>query len=153
MFIIYHSEYNPDDLTGVVGGELTSTPLSGYIDELFRTVEAPPSGLEEAAYQYRKVFVKNEHDSNSTNVRAWIDALEHSGQIAMAVGTNTDTSYVDEEPTVSDWYTPTNYSDGISLGDLSIGSYTGIWIRQTLSGISVADPYATFRIYVGGLVL
>lgn len=151
-FVLYISENNPEDLTGVVGGAITSTPLSGYVSELFYHVSAPPSGLDDPSYQYRKIFVKNEFGSHTSEVRLWLDAVEHSGQVHVTTGTSSDTSYVDTEPTVDDWHYPSNYSNGIALGDLAMGSSQSVWIRQTLSGITTPDPYATFRIVVGGLV-
>lgn len=155
MYQIYHAEYNPNNLTGVVGGDIGTSLLSGYIGELFYEITSPPSGLDTTEYQYRKVFIRNTHTTTSYYTRVWIDAAEHIEQLSLA----TPTGLVDSSPTptdqptgVSGWTTPENYAEGLSLGTLTVNGYTGLWIRQSLSGITSPDPYATFRLYVGGII-
>jgi hypothetical protein len=53
-------------------------------------------------------------------------------------------------PTSVTFSDPYNFSGGISIGTLTGTESTGIWIRQTLSGIHRPDPYATFIISFGG---
>jgi hypothetical protein len=152
---LYKSEYNPSNLTGQVGGYISSQELSGYVNELFQSVTSPPSGIDTTAYQYRKVFIKNEYTSTSTNTRVWIDAVEHPEQISLARSTglgDTHTSSTGESIGISGWSSPSNYAEGVSIGTLTSNASTGLWIRQALSGISSPDPYATFRIYVGGII-
>tara|TARA_R110002074_G_scaffold402324_1_gene607046 strand:+ start:96379 stop:96852 length:474 start_codon:yes stop_codon:yes gene_type:complete len=154
-FQIYKPEYNPSDLTGQVGGNIGSEILSGYINELFQHISSPPSGLDTTSYQYRKVFIKNEHTSTSTNTRVWVDAIEHVDQISLAESTGVEdssTSSTGEPVGISGWRSSSNYAEGVSLGTLTSNAYSGVWIRQALSGVSTPDPYATFRIYVGGIV-
>lgn len=154
-FQIYKSEYNPSDLTGQVGGNIGSEILSGYINELFQHVSSPPSGLATTSYQYRKVFVKNAYTSTSTNTRVWVDAIEHVDQISLAGSTGISdigATSTGEPIGISGWVSPSNYAEGISIGTLTSNASTGVWIRQALSGVSTPDPYATFRIYVGGIV-
>ena len=64
------------------------------------------------------------------------------------------TTFPTGEPTgVNTWVSPADYNAGLVLGTLSgNGGTSGLWIRQTLSGINVGDPYASFRVYVGGLI-
>lgn len=155
MFEIYHSEYNPRNLTGTVGGGIGSSQLSGYLGELFYHIEVPPSGTDTASNQYRKVFIKNTYPNSSAYTRVWIDAVEHQGQISIAKSSGL--SDFSSTPTgtpvgVSGWTSPTNYAEGINLGTIYSNTYTGIWIKQTLSGICVEDAYATFRLVVGGVV-
>lgn len=155
MFKIYHSEYNPQNLTGQVGGSISNYELSGYVGELFETVSAPPSGLAEVVYQYRKVFIKNTYNRSSTNTRVWIGSVEHEEQIAIcnSSGLADYTSTATGQPVgVTGWNAPYTYADGINLGTIPVNSYTGLWIRQALSGIDTPDSYATFRLYVGGIV-
>lgn len=155
MFTFYLSEYNPTGLSNVVGGGISSTPISGYIGEVFSFVEAVPSGTETASYQYRKVYVKNEYTSQSTLTKIWLDAVEHPEQISIAkeatVG-DTTASPTTEPTNVTGWVSPENYIEGLHIGSLSVNAQTGVWIRQTLSGVTRSDPYATFRLNVGGLV-
>lgn len=154
-FKIYKSEYNPSNLTGLVGGSISTQTLSGYINELFYHVTSPPSGIDVTAYQYRKVFIKNEHSSSSTNTRVWIDSAEHEDQISLCNSdtySDLSTSPTGEPTNVTGWISPSNYAEGLSLGTLSANGSTGVWIRQALSDISSPDPYATFRLYAGGLL-
>lgn len=153
MFKFFMPTYNPTGLDGTVGGAITSTQLSGYIGEILATVSSAPSGATTGAYQYRKIFVKNQYSTTSMETKIWLDAVEHSEQIAIGLASGNDTTSTPlTEPGIDSWATPTNWSEGLYVGTLTANSSTGIWIRQHLSGISVGDPYATFRVYVGGLI-
>lgn len=155
MFQIYESQYNPQNLTGQVGGDIGSDILSGYLGELFYHIETPPSGIDTVTYQYRKVFIRNGYSLKSTYTRVWIDSLEHTDQISLANSstlTDTSSSATGAPLMVSGWTLPTNYAEGLALGTLNPNAYTGFWIRQGLSGVTSPDPYATFRLYVGGVV-
>jgi hypothetical protein len=154
MFVFYESSQNPTGLTGTVGGTATTTPLSGYLGEVFTHVTAPPSGTQ-TGFQYRKVFVKNEYSADSTLTRVWLDAVEHPDQITLdleATAGDTSLTPTGEPASVTGWSAPGNYAEGISLGTLSANTSTGLWIRQALSNITHRDPYATFRLYVGGII-
>lgn len=155
MFKVYHATYNPHNLTGQVGGAITTTPYSGYLDELFYNVSAPPSGTD-SVYQYRKLYIKNEFLVASNSTRVWVDAVDHPEQITIALATGSHnivaTNPITEPTGISDWVESTNYTDGIELGTLSVNSYTGVWVRQKLENIVEEDPFATFRLYVGGIV-
>jgi len=156
-FVFYNSTNNPTGLSGTVGGTAdTNTPLSGYLGELFTHVFSPPSGLNiSGAFQYRKVSVKNGHSSTSRETRAWLDAVEHSGQVSIALEASTNqtsTSPTGEPSNVTTWSSAADYNSGLELGNMLAGSISGIWIRQELSGIQSPDPYASFTIVVGGLV-
>jgi hypothetical protein len=155
MYKLYKSQYNPDNLTGQVGGNIGSATLSGYLGELFYTVSAPPSGVGTGVYQYRKVFIKNDYSTLSTFTRIWIDSAEHLEQITIApsVSLSDTTSSPTISPVgVSGWISPTSFSQGLILGNIFPNGYTGFWIRQELSNIQSPDPYATFRLYAGGIV-
>ena len=155
MYNFYLSNSNPTGLTGTVGGTITTTPLSGYLGEVFAFVSAAPSGSQTGSFQYRKIFVKNEYASSSTQTKTWLDAVEHTGQIHIAKETtvgDTSTDPTVQPAGVTGWVSPQTYIEGLNIGTLAANSSTGIWVRQTLSGISRPDPYATFRLNVGGLV-
>ncbi len=153
MLVFYKSEYNPTGLTEQVGGNIGTTPLSGYLGELFTYISSPPSGTD-SANQYRKVFVKNTYTTSLEYVRIWLDAVEHPEQISIAnSNTYNDTSSgASFAPlSVSGWTSPTNFFSGLDLGTITPNTYTGFWIKQTLSGIDTPDPYATLRLYAGGV--
>lgn len=155
MFVFYKSEYNPNNLTGEVGGGITSSALSGYLGELFYYISSPASSIDDVTHQYRKIFVRNEYTKTSYYTRVWIDAIEHSDQISIAIASGLDdtSSTPTGEPVgVTGWSSPTNFANGVSIGTITPNSYTGFWVRETLSGISSPDPYATFRLYVGGII-
>lgn len=155
MFKFFKSLHNPSNLTGSVGGEISTVELSGYLGELFAYVASPPEETTGAYYQYRKIFVKNEHEFSSTNTRLWLDAEQHPGQISISIqtgGSATMANATTEPSGISSWTNPTNYSEGIEIGTISPNAHTGIWLRQTLSNITEPDPYASLRLYIGGIV-
>lgn len=155
MYNFYHPQSNPRNLTGQVGGAISSTLFSGYLNELFYHIAAPPSGLD-PTYQYRKLFVKNEFLASSTDTRVWIDAIDHVDQISISFITGSNNATIatpSTEPAgVVEWVSPTTYADGLEIGTLNINASTGIWLRETLSNIVEEDPFASFRLYVGGIV-
>jgi hypothetical protein len=151
----YHTTFRPTGLTTTVGGAITSAQLAGDLNELFAYVDGPPSGSETAEYQYRKIHVKNASTVQLTGVRAWIDAVEHSEQIAIGIesgnaSTSTNGTTAPTDPSI-EFLQPNAYSTGLNIDTLPASQSTGIWIRQTLSGIDEPDPYATLRVNVGGI--
>jgi hypothetical protein len=149
----YLPEYNPLNLTGTVGGSISATQFSGYVNELFYHVNTAPTGSDSGSYQYRKIFIKNEDTSIYYGTKAWLASVEHADQITIQLASGLDTTTAATIAPVNvtgEWLSPSSYSDGILLGDLTVNSSTGLWIRQYLSGISEEDPYATFRLRVGG---
>ena len=154
-YIFYKSASNPTTTGEVVGGDITTVELSGYLGELFPRVDAPPEDTNLSTVQYRKIFVKNEYTFSSANTRLWLDAEQHRGQIAIAVQTglsDTIANGLAAPSGISDWANPTNFSNGLEIGTLGVNSYTGVWLRQTLTDIHEADPYASLRLYVGGII-
>lgn len=154
-FSFYHAESNPTGLSGTVGGAVDlNLPMSGYLGELFCHVQAPPSGTEATFYQYRKLFVRNEGSTTARDISVWIPAQEHTDQLDLAneyeTG-QTSTSPVTAPDDVSGWNNPTNYLAGLPIGDLAPDSSTGFWLRQTLTEITISDPYVSFQLYAGGL--
>lgn len=155
MFKVYKPENNPANLTGQVGGNISPYLVSGYLNEIFYHIDAPASGAPVTTVQYRKVFVKNTYSSTSTYTRVWIEAIEHEDQIYIANCTglvDATTSPVTPPSGVSGWVAPSNYTEGLDLGTLNPNGHTGFWLQQYLSGISNPDPYATFRLRIGGIV-
>lgn len=148
---LYHSEYNPSGLSGTVGGDISSNEYSGFWSEVISYTTAPPTGTT-GLTQYRKIYLKNETSANRTQIRVWLDAVEHPSQIKIALASGTD-SLSDPTGNLSGytWTAPANYINGLDIGSLGTGEYTGIWIQQTLSGISSGDNYAAFRLYIGAL--
>lgn len=154
MFNFYKSTYNPVGLSGTVGGAISSVPLSGYLNELFAHVDAPPSGIE-PVYQYRKIHIVNEFVTTSTYTKVWLDEVDHTDQLSIALepsGSSQSSSPTTAPSGISTWYSPSNYVEGISIGTLVSSAHTGLWIRQTLTGIVEEDPFATCRICVGGII-
>lgn len=152
MFDFFQSQNNPTGLAGTVGGGISTTGVSGYLNEVFADVTALPAQVSEVLYQYRKVFVTNNYNSPLSGVKFWLDAVEHPDQVYIALASGDDTtSSPTTAPSGITFTAPNNYAQGISIGDMELGASTGVWIRQGLSGIVDPDPYATFRIYFGGL--
>ena len=146
--------YNPPDLSGLVGGSITSQELSGYIGELFYHRTANPVESTGVLHQYRKVFVKNTYSSDSVDTKVWFDAQHMSGQMYLATEVSTagtGTVYAGATGLTS-WSIPASYSGGVALGDMAANGTAAIWLRQTLSGIESSNPYVSLRMYVGGVV-
>lgn len=155
MFTIYKPQYNPTNLSGTVGGTYTTVPLSGYLGELFAHSDSPPSGVDSSFIQYRKIFVRNENEGTTTYTRIWIDAAEHPEQISIARETSlydTSTSPTGQPAGVTGWVSPSNYVEGLEIGTMLENAYTGIWVREVLTNILSPDPYATFRLVIGGVL-
>lgn len=155
MFTVYLPENNPTGLVGTVGGDISSLILTGYVGELLSTIPAVPTGATTGVYQYRKIFVKNQYTTASTDTKVWLSDVEHPEQISIALGVGSDS--IDDATTsptgISTWYSPYTWVDGLLIGTMNSNSYSGVWIREYLSGVSSSDPYATFSINFGGLVL
>ena len=153
-FRFYKSEFNPTGLTGLVGGDVTVDELSGYLGELFAYQYAYPADTTGAVVQYRKLFVKNTYGTTATDTRLWFDAEHVSGQMSVALETGEiNTGLVTYPPPgLSGWAYPQDYTGGFRLGDLTSNEYVPIWLRQTLVNIETTNPYASLRIYVGGVV-
>lgn len=154
MLNFYKPLYNPTGLTGLCGSSITTGTFNGVINEIFCHVSAPPSGSTNTFYQYRKVYVKNNFLTPITTVGIYVDAIEHPEQIHLGVetGANQMCSSPTGAPTGVTFSSYTGYQTSLQIGALAAATYTGIWIRQTLSGITQSDPYATFRLYAAGVV-
>ena len=154
-FRFFTSEYNPTGLSGLVGGGISSLELSGYLGELFSFAEAYPIDVNIPVYQYRKLFVVNNYGQECSDVRVWIDSEHVTGQIELCleytVGT---TGGISSEPVglAGSWSAPKNYAQGLAVGSLLNGESKGVWLRQTLVGISSSNPYASLRLYAGGVL-
>lgn len=154
MYGFYKPADNPAGLSGTVGGARSAYRLSGYLGELFAPVTAPPEGVS-GAFQYRKLYVRNEFSTTSTYTRVWIDQADHEDQISLAIENvyqSSSTSPLTAPTGLSVWHSPTNYVNGLEIGTLTANAATGIWLRQELSGVLEEDPFATFRVCVGGII-
>ena len=129
-FRFYKSEFNPTGVTGLVGGSITSTELSGYLGELFAYQYANPVEVTGSVVQYRKVFVKNTYGTVSYDTRLWFDAEHVSGQMEVGLQTGgPGTGEVNVAPSgISGWAHPENYTGGFKLGTLNNGSSATIWL-------------------------
>ncbi len=154
----YKPLYNPASaMTGQVGGAISTGRFHGVLGELFYHVAAPPSGVDEVAHQYRKVFIKNTYLTTITNVGVWIEATEHPEQLQVASETSPNQIILSPtgEPSGvsgSSWIQASGYRSALPVGSLAPAAVTGIWIRQSLSGIEQPDPYVFATLYVAGLV-
>lgn len=149
----YHTASNPTGLTSTIGGTISTSLVQGTLGELFSYVNAPPSGTDLSQNQYRKIHIKNSSAVTLTGVRLWLDAIEHTDQVHMGleVTGGQDTTNATTAPGSVSFSQPVTYNTGIFLGTFVAGYHTGVWLRQTLSGIHEPDPYATFRVNVGGV--
>ena len=149
MIVFYGPENHSSGLNEIEGGALSLTsPLSGDLGELFGHVE-PITGV--GLFQYRKLFIRNESYNRLTGVKVWFDSEEYSGRLTLGPEFVEDQTIGDtlSTPTGVLFSGYTNYTSGFSISDLLPYSATGFWLRQSYSGLSGQDSYATARIYVG----
>ena len=153
----HHTTHNPTGLASAVGGDITGALLQGNLNELFAYISAPPSGSSAGIEQYRKIHVKNISSFTLTGVRLWLDAVEHSGQIDIGIeelnATQTISDATGAAPTSVLFGRPIDFNSGTGIGTSSFppNHSTGVWIRQTLTGVDEPDPYASLRLTVGGI--
>ena len=148
----FHTTNNPTGLTDTIGGAISTSALAGNLNELFTYVDAPPSGTDLSAIQYRKFHIKNASTTTLTGVKVWVDAIEHSDQIAIGIESGNAESIANAStaPTSVEFFQPQAYTTGLLLDGLVTSYHTGVWIRQILSGNHEPDPYASFRVNIGG---
>lgn len=130
-----------------VGGAIDTglNPINGIVDEIFFTSSSKPVG-QGANVRYSKLFARNDNiTATISDMRVYIDALEHSGQIEIALEQSAGIAILDGSqlivgpktaPIVGSFTAPTNYAGGLTIGaDGLMGPLKkqGIWIKQSIS--------------------
>jgi hypothetical protein len=157
MSLYFYKPTNPaqNSLTGHVGSGISTGRFVGTINEIFAHVPAPPSGTDNVFYQYRKVYIKNTYLTTVAGVGAWIEAGEHPEQLDVGLETTANQFITSPTgaPTSINWIHATGYRSALQIGSLAPSASSGIWIRQTLSGIEQPDGYVAAILYSAGVVL
>jgi len=161
--------YKPTFLA-VTSGDKVGGPISsglnlflGIVDEIFLT-SVSKAVAQGNTVQYSKLFCRNDHGSDTlSDVRTWIQSIEHSGQIHIALEVSSGIAVYNASqtisnpttaPTVTGWSTPFRFSDGLlfaNSGFLQVGQAQGVWLRQTISEGLTADASAPFNIAFGNI--
>lgn len=137
-FTFYHSEKNPQSLSGEVGGSISSNQMTNSLNELFVPIDQIESEID-PFYQYRKFWV-SQTDGAYTGLYIELYNVENTGRYSFTTGSETDTA---ASPTgipdgIIDGDFLGNISDTIYIGTGVSGSSFSVWIRQKI--YSGEDP-------------
>ena len=149
-FEFLHAEYNPNGLTGNVGGNITETELIPSVNELFVPIDTSTVG--ESYYQYRKCWARQIAGHFST-LSVELSNLEQTGRIGYAM--ESGAIITGDSPTGM----PTGLTEGdffgnveasINIGTGVPGDEFGIWLRHLHCSGSDPDSIYSFGIRIIG---
>jgi len=157
----YKAANSPLDATSPVGGGIDVTsPLTGYLSELFE--QGVSNLLGQGDYvRYRKIFFKNEGGNSLSQAKAFFEVLQHIDQLKFAFEKSPGDSSANSEtmPTgyvTGDFVGPVGYVEGTGIpgGIVTGGGGTlGFWLEQRIQpGLSL-ETGALGRIGLGGALL
>lgn len=139
------------DPNASLGGAISST---AWTNTLFDNV----SGAESAAgtIEYRCFYIRN---ANATLTllapKVWIQANTPSATTTVAIGLGTSAQGGTEQTVVNEttapsgvsFTEPSDFSGGISLGDIPAGGHRAVWIRRTVNaGTAAVNDSFTIRV-------
>jgi len=145
--VLYEPSFLASSDGNKVGGAISSAlnPVDGLIDEIFFTGSSKPVG-QGANVRYSKVIARNDNiTSGLSDTRVYITALEHTGQISIALEQSAGIAILDgtetivgprTAPVVSAFSAPTTYAAGLTVGNgglLGPLKAQGIWLKQSIS--------------------
>lgn len=122
---------------------------NGYLDELLSYENVSWDSQFGYNPQYRKLYFKNVSTKTQYDTRVFFSDLEHTGQLAMCTGGYDQTGTCGPSlPTNLNltFITPTGYTSGVQLGNISANDYESIWIQQTLT--TGEDSFASAKIVI-----
>ena len=140
-FQFYEPDYFNSDLTKRSGGAITSTRLSTDSIESLGAIKAARNS-QTIVYHYRKIFFKNNTEYNLSGVKAFIEpdcnylaiAKEKVYRDYSVSATGLPNGYGH-----ADFYTPYDYTNGLSIGNISSGASTGLWLKIGLRDESIVE--------------
>lgn len=121
-----------------LGGDISNTEVSGSLEGLFD--EISPEEADDGDVEYRAIFVKNTHVSETAyGAVLYVSSETSSVSTTMAVaydstGTQTvaNESTAPSSPTLT-FSTPTSKATGITLGNIAPNTTKMIWFRRTIT--------------------
>lgn len=133
------------DPNAALGGAISSVELvDNTVNNLFALATA--SEADAGSIKYRAIFIKNTHSTLTlTAPKVYIDSNTTSGttavQIALADETGSPIETVaneDAAPSGPSFSSADGYANGLSLGDLAPGETKAIWLKYTITALTVA---------------
>lgn len=148
-----------DEVGGAISGSLAR--VDGIVDEIFFTSSSKAVGQGNNT-RYSKVFARNDNVSDTlSDVRVYMGAIEHTGQIAIALEQSAGIAILDGDqiiaspqtaPIVSAFSEVFNFANGLTAGfDGILGPLQaqGVWVRQIITEGIDADASAFVDIVFG----
>ena len=142
---------NNSNQASSLGGVVSTTKItSGTPGQVFTDVSGTQA--EDGHTAHRGIAVFNNNGSNLTfnEAKVFIETVSSSSDVVYSIartgrGADTALEVINDEtadPGVT-FSRPTDYSNGIDLGDISAGDYYGIWIKRVVaSQASATDRFS-----------
>lgn len=134
------------DVNASIGGAMSSVEVvTASLHNLFDAVSAAEASAGDT--EYRCIYVKNNHGSLTlTAAKIWVQTNTPSGDTAIAIalggegngGTAETPANENTAPAGETFSAPTDYSGGLSLGNLAAGEFYPVWIRRTVTASAAA---------------
>lgn len=128
----YESYFMNSDLSKRSGGIISDDKLSSDSISSLGPIKASRYN-QPVNYHYRKIFIKNETDFNLSGVKAYIDSDSISFlSIARELNNKDFSTSATGLPNgygIANFSSPTSYEEGITIGNIGSGNYTGLWLK------------------------
>jgi len=155
-FKFYFPQYNPAELTGAVGGAISSKELASSINELFVPIDVSSGGYASEFYQYRKMWIKQVSHTSYSYLSMQTANVEYNSRFAIAtgnhsVGTGTATNALTAPSEVGTW--TSNLGAQVNLLTGATSEYNSkycIWIRQKIVSGDTPDTINSLNIRLIG---
>ena len=149
-FRFYHSESNPGNLTGEVGGSIGTEEIQQTIGDLFATRS---TANVDDQIQYRKIFIKQTAAGSFNNIELNLENVEYEDQISMRRERFSGDSSVSPITIPSGQYAieySGDFNTPLTLGNSTSGTAWGIWLRQSIPAEASPDAFASFVLQIKG---
>lgn len=153
----YHSGGSGNsDPNASLGGAKSTTQWAGAVkNDLFDNVSSAESASGDT--EYRAIYVQNDNGTDTLlDARVFISSNTTSSDDTLAIAMadeaiNATIETIANEgtaPVGPSFSSPTDYSGGLKIGDLTAGQYRGLWVRRVVSAAAgpITDNTATLKI-------
>tara|TARA_Y100000034_G_C6840893_1_gene380447 strand:- start:202 stop:741 length:540 start_codon:yes stop_codon:yes gene_type:complete len=168
-FNFYESEHNPTGLTGLVGGQASSTLLQPKLGYFIADMPIPDVTT---LYQFRKFYITQTEDGTFQDLKVSLINVEHSDQITFFVDSGASSEHDSAPNPMSttvyptgaygglrsdhfsgDYETPIYYTGSVNGATTVSGETFPIWIRQEIDSSDNNDNLASFIVQVSATKL
>lgn len=148
-FSFYQSKYFDSDLNQRSGGDIAPNELYTDSFQNLGTIKVARTS-QPITYYYRKIFFKNDTEYNLTGIKAYIDnettflsiAKEKNYRDFSTSATGLPNGYISQ-----DFSAPHDYDNGINIGNMSSGAYTGLWLKIGTTDDSIIEEDELIKTY------